>query len=419
MANDGHQEDSRVTAPMRVLGLMSGTSLDAIDVALCEIQPDPVVERGLLLRLLGHWERPHPLRGEVLSLLGANKARLDDLTELNFGLGGMFAAAASSVLQELEASHVDLIASHGQTIFHLVREGRPRATLQLGEPAVIAERTGVTVAADFRVADMAAGGQGAPLVSFFDALFFADAARGRAVQNIGGIANVTFVPPSGVDGAYAFDTGPGNVLIDYGARHFSGGAERYDRDGAMAARGQVNAALLEELLTHPYFSKPPPKTTGREIFGDHFGASLVARAGEMALPAEDVMATLTALTAESIARAYRGFGPPAVDDVVMSGGGARNGTLMGMLRRRLPGVRFHQHDDFGVPADAKEAVAFALLGYEALHGRPANLPRCTGARHPVILGKIVPGKNYRELLRRVAEEGGISSSLSRTLRLLP
>jgi anhydro-N-acetylmuramic acid kinase len=395
---------------------MSGTSLDAIDAALCDLEPDPDEPGGLVTRLIGYREQPHPLREQLLALLRAGAVPLDILTELNVLLGEALADAALSALAAMDAPPPDLIASHGQTIFHLVAEGRARATLQLGEPAVIAERTGATVVADFRVADIAAGGQGAPLVTYFDALFFAHPTRVRAIQNIGGIANVTFVSPGDPDACYAFDTGPGNVLIDAAARHVTGGRETCDRDGAMAATGRPEPELLEHALSHPYFAQAPPRTTGRELFGDRMAEELLARAVGMGLSPEDTMATLTAITIESIVRAYHSFGPPTIDDVVIGGGGARNATLMAGLRRRLPGVGLYTHEDFGVPSEAKEALAFALLGHETLYGRPANLPRCTGASHPVILGKIVPGRNYTELMRRVME-GSEECAPIRSLRL--
>ncbi|MBE3561618.1 MAG: anhydro-N-acetylmuramic acid kinase, partial [Ktedonobacteraceae bacterium] len=314
---------------------------------------------------------------------------------------------------------IDLVASHGQTIFHLVEPGRILSTLQIGEPAVIAHRTGCTVVADFRVADMAAGGQGAPLTSFLDALLFSDETRTRALQNIGGIGNVTFLPAgAGPDGAYAFDTGPGNVLIDYGARYFSQGALSYDRDSTLARAGRVDEALLAEALALPYFKREPPKTTGRELFGDAFAADLIAQGQERGLPPHDIMATLTALTVESIAAAYRAFGPPHIDEVFVSGGGSFNPLLMQRLQAALPGTAVLRLETIGLPANAKEAVTFALLGHEAIHGRPASLPRCTGAAQPAVLGKITPGANYRALLRQASNELSRQQRQIRRLRLL-
>jgi anhydro-N-acetylmuramic acid kinase len=390
---------------MRVLGINSGTSVDGIDLALCEFLLAPQEGPGVLtLRLLASASLPYPpeLQQRVLRICREQVCRLDELTETNFVLGE---ALGNAVLAFLSASaidlvEVDLIASHGQTIYHLVEPGRVLSTLQIGEAAVIARVTGRTVVADFRVADMAAGGQGAPLTSFLDALLFRSASTTRALQNIGGMGNVTFLP-AGTDlaDASAFDTGPGNVLIDYAARYFSHGSARYDCDGAMARAGSIDRVLLAEALAHPYFQQSPPKTTGRELFGDAFAADLIAQAQKRLRTPEDIMATLTALTAESIALAYRRFGPPDLSEVLVSGGGSANPVLMGYLQQALPALRVARLEESGLAAGAKEAVLFALLGHEAIHGRPANLPRCTGADGSAILGKIVPGTNYTAVLR--------------------
>lgn len=408
---------------MRVIGVNSGTSVDSIDVALCEILPDRQAEPGTLtLCLLAQAEQPYPaaLRTRVLELCHTNMCRLDDLTELNVLLGEAFAAAILAFLQNtgMNGQEVDVIGSHGQTIYHLVEPGRTRSTLQIGEPAVIARRTGTTVVANFRVADIAAGGQGAPLIAYLDALLFSSTERSRALQNIGGIGNVTFLPAgSGPNGAYAFDTGPGNVLIDYGARYFTDAA--FDRDGALASAGQVDEALLAEVLAHTYFQQPPPKTTGRELFGDVFAAHLIARGVARGLAPEDIMATLTAITAESIATAYRTFGPAQLDDVIVSGGGAYNPVLMARLQAALPAVHVQSFDEIGLPASAKEAVLFALLAYESVHDRPANLPQATGATAPALLGYIVPGKNYRELCQQTLSATNGTNHATSKIRLLP
>jgi anhydro-N-acetylmuramic acid kinase len=386
---------------MRILGINSGTSVDSIDLALCEFSPDNPTPEILAYR---DWLYPPTLRQQVLRVCREQTSRLDELTELNFLLGETFARASLDFISDINAqtNDIDLIASHGQTIYHLVEPGRTRSTWQIGEPAVIAQRTGITTIADFRVADIAAGGQGAPLVSYLDAHLFSSNTLTRALQNIGGIGNVTFLPAGkGPASAYAFDTGPGNVLIDYAARHFSQGKLQYDLDGAMARAGQIDNALVNEILTHPYFHQAPPKTTGRELFGDTFARNIIAQTAARNLSAEDTIATLTALTADSIAAAYRNFGPAHIDEIIVSGGGAYNPVLMDRLRQQLPTIRVTTLERLGFPASAKEAVAFALLGYEALYGRPANLPSCTGANEAIILGKIVPGKNYHALLRQV------------------
>jgi anhydro-N-acetylmuramic acid kinase len=402
--------DGTNAGAMRVAGMISGTSMDAIDVAICDFKPASQEEPNTLeMTLLCFQEQPMPapLRQRLLAMLDRQIADLVDLTELNVVLGEAFAAALLATLQEegLRIEDIDLIGSHGQTIYYLNDGVHARSTLQMGEPAVIAERTGVSVMADFRVADVAAGGLGAPLVSYFDAVFFGGRGTARALQNIGGIGNVTFIPATrAVEDAYAFDTGPGNVLIDYAARHFSQGTAQFDADGAMARRGQVDAELLEEVLSHSYFAEAPPKATGRELFGDSFAADVIDRAQGRGRSPEDTMTTLTAITAESIARAYRAFGPADLNEVVLAGGGARNSFLVEQLRQKLPKLRVRLHDEFGVPAAAKEAITFALLGYDGLQGRTTNIPRCTGAREAVTLGKLVPGENYRSLLSRIVAE---------------
>ena len=392
---------------MRVVGMNSGTSVDGINLALCEFLPGPQ-PATLSCSLLAQKEYPHEqkLQQQVLRLCRAKHAPLDELTELNFVLGEAFAAAFLRFIKDegIAIEDIDVIASHGQTLYHLVEAGRTLSTLQIGEAAVIAQRTGITTVADFRVADMAAGGQGAPLVSFLDALLFADEQKNRALQNIGGIGNVTFLPAGqGSTGAYAFDTGPGNVLIDYGARYFTQGRAGFDQDGKLARSGQPDQRLIAEVLAHPYFQQTPPKTTGREVFGDAFAEAILNKAQQRQLSIEDTMATLTAITVESIARAYQNFGPARLDEVIVSGGGSYNPVLMEGLQAALPDSQVSSFDTLGLPASAKEAVTFALLGHEAFHGRSANLPQCTGASTHTILGKITPGKNYLHIMQKLAK----------------
>ncbi|GHO65310.1 anhydro-N-acetylmuramic acid kinase [Ktedonobacter sp. SOSP1-52] len=389
---------------MRVLGLNSGTSVDGIDLALCEFLP--VAPGELSLRLLAYEEASFSasLRQQVLNILRTPQAHLADLTELNFLLGAAFAEAVETFClhQQVSRADIDLVASHGQTLYHLVEPGRVRSTWQSGEAAVIAQRLGISVVADMRVADVAAGGQGAPLASFFDALLFSDPQQTRALQNIGGIGNVTFLPAGqGPSGAYAFDTGPGNVLIDAAVRHYTQGALHFDRDGALARQGTVDEGLVSQVLAHPYFHQLPPKTTGRELFGDVFAAQLIAQAADAGLSPEDTIATLTTITIESIIHAYRTYGPTHLDEVLVGGGGGYNPVLMQGLQAGLPTTRVRLFEETGLPAGAKEGILFALLGHECLYGRANNLPSSTGASAPAILGKIVPGRNYRQLLRQV------------------
>jgi anhydro-N-acetylmuramic acid kinase len=384
---------------------MSGTSADGLDAAVVDIRGAPP---NLSVEPLSFTCVPFRAeqRAYILGLCDPATATVDRICQANFSLGEWFAAAALQAIREagLAPDDVDLIGSHGQTVYHAVGDGSPvQSTLQIGEAAVIAARTGITTVADFRVADVAAGGQGAPLVSYVDWLLLRHRSRVRAVQNIGGIANVTYLPPgeelgTGAEGVLAFDTGPGNMLIDDAASRASGGRLAFDCDGALAARGRVDGALLVELLAHPYLALPPPKTTGREQFGAAFGAQAWARARAQGLGSEDIVATLTAFTVASIAAAYRRFLPRLPDEVILGGGGASNPTLVAMLRACLAPATVTSHEAVGLSSDAKEAIAFAVLAYETIHGRPGNLPRCTGAKKRVVLGKITPGRNFVRLL---------------------
>ncbi len=384
--------------PLRVVGLMSGTSADGTDAAVVELWGQPP---ALGWKLLNYVHVPHPpdLREQIFAAFRPETGTVDRLCALSFHLGSVFADAALSAIAAagLTPAQVDLIGSHGQTVWH-IPAGPEASTLQIGEPAIIAERTGVTTVSGFRTRDMAAGGQGAPLVPYVDKLLFSHETLARALQNIGGIANVTYLTPisglsPGVGGVIAFDTGPGNMLIDYAASRATGGAWTFDRDGALAAQGRVDDTLLAECMAEPYLRLPPPKTTGRELFGVQFGAHAWERAQTIGLADLDIVATLTAFTARSIVRAYRDFLSAMPDEIIVSGGGAHNMTLMAMLRAELPSARVLASDDLGLPADAKEAVAFAILAYETWHGRPGNLPSATGAHRAVVLGSITPGKN--------------------------
>ena len=386
---------------MKVIGLMSGTSVDGIDAAIVEITGAPP---NLAAKLLSFTFIPYDegQRARIFALFEPHTGTVDRICPMNFAIGEWFAAAALRALQAagLTPHDVDLIGSHGQTIYHAVGDDSPvKSTLQIGEAAVIAARTGLTTVADLRVADVAVGGQGAPLVSYVDWLLLRHPTHARAVQNIGGIANLTYLPPGdNPAGVLAFDTGPGNMLIDDAAQRATGGQQAFDQDGALAARGRVDETLLNELMGHPYLALSPPKTTGREQFGAPFAAQVWARAEGLGLAGEDVVATLTAFTAASIADAYRRFLPRLPAEVILGGGGANNPTLVAKLRQRLAPARVTTHEALGLSSDAKEALAFAVLACETIHGRPGNLPNCTGAGAPVVLGKIIPGSNYPELL---------------------
>jgi N-acetylmuramic acid 6-phosphate etherase len=374
---------------MIVIGLMSGTSADGIDAVVVELHGAPPL---LHWRILAQAYQPHPpdLRDTILAACDPRRARVDTLAALHVRLGEAFAEAAISAARvaDIPLTQIDLIGSHGQTIWH-APQGDPPVSWQLGDPATIAERCGIAVVSDFRARDVAAGGQGAPLVAAVDQLLLSHPQYCRAAQNIGGIANLTYLPAGGVD-AFAFDTGPGNMLIDATIRQLSGGAQQFDVAGAWAAQGQVHRELLHDLLAHPYFEQIPPKTTGRELFGIAFAEQFWAHAATYGLSAADQLATATALTAESIAQAYQRFLPDLPDQIIVSGGGARNHTLIAMLQQALPGCIILRSEQLGIADDAKEALAFAVLAYETWHQRPSNLPAATGARRAVVLGSITP-----------------------------
>ncbi len=380
---------------VRVAGLMSGTSVDGVDVALVDIRDGDV-------RLVAFEVFPYrsDLRREILALCRPDSARVDRLCRLNHVLGEVFAQAVVRLCRRrhIALNSIHLIGSHGQTIWHQPHGARHggrivRATLQIGEPSVIAQRTGITTVADFRPRDMAAGGQGAPLVPYADYVLFRDRRICRAVQNIGGIANVTFLPRAcRCDDILAFDTGPGNMVIDGVMRLISQGKRHCDRGGALAAQGRIDEMLLRELLRHPFLRRRPPKSTGREEFGQEYCERFYRQSQQRELAPEDMLATVTAFTARTIAEAYRRFLPRMPDELVLCGGGAHNRTLVRLLRQDLPGVTMRTTDEFGISVDAREAVAFAILAWATIRGVANNVPSATGATEPVVLGKIVPGR---------------------------
>lgn len=395
---------------MIVAGVMSGTSADGINVALVRIEEKKALLRPRPSRgqecprrtitprhtLLGHEEFPFParVRRAVLASMNAEAASVADLARLNFLLGEIYADAVARTALNSRVKP-ELVGCHGQTIYHQGEAGsflgrKVAVTWQIGEGAVVAARLGVPVVSDFRPADMAAGGKGAPLVPFLDYFLYRDARVGRIAQNIGGIANLTAIPAGASSRQVtAFDTGPGNMVIDGVMQALF--ERRYDRDGKIAAAGKVNENVVGRLLRAPFFRKRPPRTAGREEFGWEYVRQFLRLCSGLAK--SDVVATATALTARSIAGAIQHFVLPrekSYRELVVSGGGAKNRTLMTMLRRELAPfeIELHHSDEFGVPAEAKEAVAFAVLAYETWHRRPSNVPSATGAVRPAILGKI-------------------------------
>jgi anhydro-N-acetylmuramic acid kinase len=376
---------------MLVAGIMSGTSADGINVALLQCSGKGWRTR---LQLLAHREQPFApkVRRAILSAMNAEAIGVAELARLNALLGELYAEAVLAIEKE-SGLRCELIGCHGQTIYHQGDKrrylGRELAcTWQTGEPSVVAARTGRPVVADFRPADIAAGGKGAPFVPYLDYLLYRHPRRGRIVQNIGGIANLTAIPAAAKPAQLAaFDTGPGNMVLDALAQHFYGKA--FDPCGSIAATGSVDAKLLASLLRQPFFRRPWPKTAGREQFGAAFVASLIARAAR--LRPQDLLATATALTAASIAQAVAELQRSnAYRDCFVSGGGVHNQSLMRMLGERLSalGLELALTDGAGLPGDAKEAAAFALLAYETWHRVPSNVPSATGAARPAILGKI-------------------------------
>lgn len=374
---------------------MSGTSADGIDAIVAEIAGSG---RGLRARLVAHVHRSFlsKLRSHILHV--CLHGTVAEICALNFVLGEHFVRAALAAIRKAKLKPADIaaIGSHGQTIHHLPNMKTP-STLQIGEAAVIAERTGITTVADFRVADMAAGGQGAPLVPYTDWALFTHATRPRIVQNIGGIGNLTFLPPrADLRDVRAFDTGPGNMVIDAVVTMLSGGRETYDRAGRWAARGKVSEKLLAEMMSHPFLKRRPPKTTGREEFGEMIVRRVLASARRLRLRDADLVTSVTAFTAASIADAYKRFVFPNLSandlsrlEIVLGGGGAKNPTLISMLRERVGVGTVLTHEDLGLPSSAKEALAFAIMAHETLQGKPSNVPSVTGARRATVLGKIV------------------------------
>lgn len=376
---------------------MSGTSLDGIDVAIIDMTGSGF--RAKINVLTSH-SVPYPKSvREALLAISNTSTQTGDISRLNFLLGELYAEALEETAERasIPLQTIKLIGCHGQTIFH---EGqgcqylgkRVSSTLQIGESSVISERTGIDVISNFRERDMAAGGKGAPLVPYLDYMLMRHRGRGRVAVNIGGIANLTAIPSNtSTERVIAFDSGPGNMLIDQLVARITSGRQCYDRDGVMAAAGTPDPKLLAKLLRDKYFRAKPPKTAGRE----QYGPELVSKLLDTELSSEDLIATATALTAESIALGVRNFVLPEmrVDEVFVSGGGVHNPTLMKMLRKALDPIPVMESTEVGLDVDAKEAIAFAVMAYETAHSRPSNLPAATGARKPVILGKMTQNGN--------------------------
>lgn len=383
--------------PLLVLGLMSGTSADGIDVALARLSGAPP---HLHAKLLGRTSLSFPpaLRKEILRIAEQQPISAGELSQLNFRLGHIYADAALAACKtfQVASTSIDLIGNHGQTIFH---QGQPTpyfgkltgSTLQIGEGSIIAARTGITTVSDFRPADMALGGQGAPLVPLADYTLYRHPRLGRVALNLGGIANVTVIPASAKPSqVLAFDTGPANMLIDALVQHFTHRRQRFDKDARLAQSGRSIPALLNELLKDPYLKLAPPKSTGREYYGLAYVQKLIALGRKHGAKPADLIRAATIFTALSVVDALHRFvlRKQKIHELIVSGGGARNPLILAQLSAALPSIDVQPSSRFGIPEDAKEALAFALLAYETFHQRPANLPSATGARGPAILGKI-------------------------------
>lgn len=371
---------------------MSGTSYDAIDAAAADLR---IEGDTIVLTPLGLLSRPYPdeLRRDLASSLPPAATSLEQVCRLDTGIGQAFAAAAAQAVEQLCGGQADLIVSHGQTAFHWVDGDEVRGTLQLGQPAWIAEATGTTVVSDLRSRDVAAGGQGAPLVSIVDVLWLRGRPGTPIALNLGGIANITVV----TDEPIAFDTGPANALADAVVNELTGGRATFDADGVMAWRGKIHPELFARLLAEPYYARPAPKSTGKELF--HLGYLAKAMEGLPEIAPDDLVATVTALTARTVADAVHAHGGT---EVIAAGGGIRNPALMHRLAEELKGVPLRSTDELGLPSVAKEAYAFAVLGFLTVHGLGGTVPSCTGARHASVLGSITPGAGPLPLPERPA-----------------
>lgn len=382
-----------------VVGMMSGTSVDGVDAALVEISGTDSEPK---VKLLAFENKPYPpqVREKIFSLFTPANATVDKVGYMNFLLGEIYAKSALSVIEKagMKPEEIDVIGSHGQTIWHAPipesPDGIPVAyTVQIGEGSVIAERTGILTVSDFRVADMAAGGQGAPLVPFSEYLLYRREKETILLQNIGGIGNMTVMPAGAKPrDVFAFDTGPGNMIIDAVISAVTGGEKTYDAGGETAAKGKVCNALLDILKEEPYYRQPLPKTTGREHFGVQYTEKILSWWKENPIPVEDLLATVTDLTAYSIADAYERYVLPKyrASEIIVGGGGSYNATLLRFMKERFAphGVAVRTQEDLGLSSDAKEAVAFALMADCCTRGRANTLPSVTGAEHPAVMGKI-------------------------------
>lgn len=379
------------------IGLMSGTSLDGVDAVLTEIENTEV---NTDVKVLNSFSVSYTdeEKQRIMALCDENTAKVDEITAMNFYLGEKFSYVVMELINQSKysVSDIDFVSSHGQTIYHRPEEGHtefePKSTLQIGDISVISERTGLPVVGDFRTADMAAGGQGAPLVSFIDYMLFKDDKKARALQNIGGIGNVTYIKAGAKEEELlSFDTGPGNMVIDEVVYRVTKGSQTFDKGGEIALSGSVNKEFANELLRHEYFLRKPPKTTGREIFGKSYVDSVMKIAKNYNLLDKDLIASITYWTAKTISDSYQNFilaEGQSIDEVIIAGGGSHNKAILNFLQEELRDQRVMTFDDFGISSDMKEAVAFVVLGYHFLKGKYNTIPSATNSERKAIMGKV-------------------------------
>ncbi len=387
---------------VKVIGLISGTSTDGIDAALVDIKGKGLNSR---LKLVTYKTYPYPKGLKERIIDASTKGRVDEICHLNFYLGELFSEAAKAIVRDTKIENVALIGSHGQTIHHIPdakKEGKfsIRSTMQIAEPSIIAERTGITVVADFRPGDIASGGEGAPLTPYLHYILFNQPKKSTVVVNIGGISNITYIPDRDFNKIAAFDTGPGNMLIDALVHSLTNGKRGIDKGGALASKGNINDYLISYLMSHPFINKRPPKTTGREVFGAVMLKDVLRIIKNKKISAKDAIATVTAFTAFSIIHNIKRFilSRGDVDAIFVGGGGSRNKTILKLMQEAIDAIPVFVFEDVGYSSKAIEAIAFALFAYETIQNIPSNVPTATGAGHPVVMGKIVPGRNFLKLL---------------------
>jgi len=389
----------------KVIGLMSGTSLDGIDAALVNISQ---AENGLNIELVDflNIDYKKEFRQKILKTTALDKSNIKDVAHLNIDLAEKFSEAVFSLLKKsnLTPADVDLVASHGQTIYHNVEDKEGISTLQVGSASFIAERTGITTVYNFRMRDLAAGGEGAPLVPYTDYLIYNSENKNRILQNIGGIANYSYLPANGeLNDVVGSDNGPGNMIIDNAVETLTNGKMDFDKDGKMAGKGEVSQKLLTEMMNHSFIKKTPPKSTGRADFGKRYTEKIVKKGKKMNLSKNDIITTITSFTALAIIDSYQKYLPTDIDEIIIGGGGSYNPYLLNKIKeykneKLRKDIKVLKQEDLGYSSEAKEAVAFAVLGYQTMKGKSNNVPGATGAQSEVILGEIVPGDDFYQFL---------------------